>query len=139
MKKFKKSSVILQVWSNGTYSQRRFRKLLLILRNLFLVEPIFKIGSLKLLSKKFRFVTKNIEISRPDDIVSTREALQKTSVILCVYNYIFMKYWIAQIIKCKLLNVRQMWFLYVRSNMRAKCKFQYRPKIIIIIVSFFTI
>ena len=81
---------------------------MLILRNLFLVEPIFKIGSLKLLSKKFRFVTKNIEISRPDDIVSTREALQKTSVILCVYNYIFMKYWIAQIIKCKLLNVRQM-------------------------------
>ena len=43
--------VILQALSNETYLQNRLRTLSLVLWNLFLEEPILKIGSLKLFSK----------------------------------------------------------------------------------------
>ena len=55
VKNWKINSVILHVCTNRTYLQIWLWNLLLILQNLFLGEPIFRIGYLGLFSTKPRF------------------------------------------------------------------------------------
>ena len=56
VQKLEISLVTLQTCSNGTYLQTRLPNLSLFLPNLFLAEPIFKIGSLNLFNMEPTFV-----------------------------------------------------------------------------------
>ena len=57
VQKLKIILVTLQTYSNGTYLRNRLPNLSLFLPNIFLAEPIFKIGSLNLfnMEPKFRY------------------------------------------------------------------------------------
>ena len=65
--------VILQACTNNTYLRNQLRKLTLILRSLFLVEAIFKIGSLNMLGTEPLFYyrelpkCRDLRIKIPED------------------------------------------------------------------------
>ena len=77
--------VILQALSNETYLQNRLRTLSLVFWNLFLEEPILKIGSLKLFSKPIFGYRKMLKFR---DLLYAYISVCSVCVCLCIHVYV---------------------------------------------------